>query len=108
MNRSPWPYWPLPVLKNHAELRARSGSAAALSSFLSSESRTMTQNSIRMPVETIRIMIDEELLREIDQAARRRKVNRSAQLCTALREYLKLLRIRDNEERDRKSVKSRR
>jgi hypothetical protein len=31
----------------------------------------MTQNSIRMPMETIRIVLDAELLREVDEGARR-------------------------------------
>ena len=36
-------------------------------------------------------MIDAELLREVDQAARRAGVSRSAFICDALREYLKRL-----------------
>ncbi|MBZ5675793.1 MAG: ribbon-helix-helix protein, CopG family [Acidobacteriia bacterium] len=55
-----------------------------------------------MPMEVIRIVIDAELLREIDQAARRAGISRSAFISDALREYLKRLRPRRPTERDRK------
>jgi len=59
----------------------------------------MTQNSIRMPVETIRIVIDAELLREVDQAARRAGISRSELVSEAVREYLKRQRIKDQGQR---------
>ena len=43
--------------------------------------------------ETIRIVIDAELLREVDQAARRAGISRDAYICNALREYIKRERI---------------
>jgi metal-responsive CopG/Arc/MetJ family transcriptional regulator len=43
-----------------------------------------------MPMETIRIVIDASLLREVDQAAGRAGVSRSEFVCEAVREYLKL------------------
>jgi len=52
-----------------------------------------------MPMETIRIVIDAELLREIDQAARRAGVSRSAFIREAAREYLKRLHIEDGHTR---------
>ena len=62
----------------------------------------MTQNSIRMPMETIRIVIDAELLREIDEAARRAGLSRSEFVCDAIREYLKRPRVRELQKSGRK------
>jgi metal-responsive CopG/Arc/MetJ family transcriptional regulator len=52
-------------------------------------------------METVQIVIDKELLRAADQAARRTKRNRSALIRDALREHLRRLRVREAEERDR-------
>jgi metal-responsive CopG/Arc/MetJ family transcriptional regulator len=52
-------------------------------------------------METVQIVLDKELLRATDQAARRTKRNRSALVRDALREHLRRLEIRDREERDR-------
>ncbi|MGC1484386.1 MAG: ribbon-helix-helix domain-containing protein [Candidatus Acidiferrum sp.] len=52
-------------------------------------------------METVQIVIDKDLLRAADQAARRTKRNRSALIRDALREHLRRLRVRDAEERDR-------
>jgi len=52
-------------------------------------------------METVQIVLDKELLRATDQAARRAKRNRSALVRDALREHLRRLAIRDREERDR-------
>lgn len=52
-------------------------------------------------METVQIVLDKELLRAADQAARRTKRNRSALVRDALREHLRRLAIRDLEERDR-------
>ena len=52
-------------------------------------------------VETIQVVMEEELLRTIDQAARRLKVNRSALIRTALRQHLRHLKVRDSEDSDR-------
>ncbi len=53
-------------------------------------------------MQTIQVVLDAQLLRATDRAARRRKVNRSALIRSALREHLKKLEIRELEERDRK------
>ena len=52
-------------------------------------------------METVQIVIDKDLLRAADQAARRTKRNRSALIRDALREHLRRLRVREAEERDR-------
>jgi metal-responsive CopG/Arc/MetJ family transcriptional regulator len=51
-------------------------------------------------VETIQVVLDSQLLRAADLAAKRRKVNRSALIRLALREHLKQLRVRELEERE--------
>ena len=53
-------------------------------------------------METIQIVLDKRLLHAADQAARRTKRNRSALVRDALREHLRRLEVRANEERDRK------
>lgn len=53
-------------------------------------------------METIQIVLDPALLRATDGAARRARVNRSALVREALREYLKRLRTRELEGRDRR------
>jgi metal-responsive CopG/Arc/MetJ family transcriptional regulator len=52
-------------------------------------------------METVQIVLDKELLRATDQAARRTKQNRSALVREALREHLRRLEIRISENRDR-------
>lgn len=52
-------------------------------------------------METIQIVLDKKLLHAADQAARRTKQNRSALMRDALREHLRRLEVRANEERDR-------
>ena len=52
-------------------------------------------------METIQIVLNAELLRATDGAARRARVNRSALVREALREYLKRLETRELEGRDR-------
>ena len=53
-------------------------------------------------METIQVVLDPNLLRAADRAARRTKLNRSALIREALREHLRRLEIRELEERDRK------
>ncbi len=53
-------------------------------------------------METIQVVLDEALLRAADGAARRARVNRSALVRKALREYLKRLEARELEARDRR------
>lgn len=53
-------------------------------------------------METIQVVLDSELLRAADRTARRAKLNRSALIRDALREYLRRQEIRELEERDRK------
>ena len=53
-------------------------------------------------METIQVVLDSELLRAADGAARRARVNRSALIREALREHLRELRRREAEARDRR------
>lgn len=57
-------------------------------------------------VETIQVVMDQELLRRVDRAARRLKVNRSALIRQALRQHLGRLRMREREEADRQGYES--
>jgi metal-responsive CopG/Arc/MetJ family transcriptional regulator len=57
-------------------------------------------------METIQIVIDSKLRQAADRVAKRKKVNRSALLRNALREYLKRERIREMEERDRRAYEA--
>ena len=52
-------------------------------------------------METIQVVLDAELLRATDGAARRARVNRSALVRRALREHLKRLATQNFEARDR-------
>ena len=52
-------------------------------------------------METIQIVLDKKLLQAADQAARQTKRNRSALMRDALREHLRKLEVRRQEERDR-------
>jgi len=52
-------------------------------------------------METIQIVIEKELLRATDRAARRRRLNRSALVREALRAHLRRLATADRERRDR-------
>jgi metal-responsive CopG/Arc/MetJ family transcriptional regulator len=52
-------------------------------------------------METIQIVLEKELLQATDRAARRTKRNRSALVREALREHLRRLEVRAQEERDR-------
>jgi len=52
-------------------------------------------------VETIQVVLEGELLKAADRAARRLKINRSAFIRQAMREHLRALRTREREEADR-------
>jgi metal-responsive CopG/Arc/MetJ family transcriptional regulator len=52
-------------------------------------------------IETVQIVLDKEILRATDRAARRMKRNRSALVREALPEHLRRREIRAKEERDR-------
>lgn len=52
-------------------------------------------------VKTIQIVIEKELLRATDRAARQRRLNRSALVRDALRAYLRRLAVQERERRDR-------
>ena len=52
-------------------------------------------------MQTIRVVLDEALLKGADQAARRTKVTRSALIRDALREHSKRLATIERERRDR-------
>lgn len=49
----------------------------------------------------VQVVLEDELLRAVDRAAGRRRVNRSALVRDALRLYLRELATRDRERRDR-------
>lgn len=57
--------------------------------------------SIVHNVQTIQVVLDKQLLRAADRAARQSKLNRSALIREALRAYLKQLNARERERRDR-------
>ena len=52
-------------------------------------------------MQTIQVVLDEDLLRAADRTAKRTKVNRSALVRQALREYLKKTHYQQLEHRDR-------
>ena len=57
---------------------------------------------------TIQIVLEKELLKAADRAARLTKRNRSALVREALREYLRRLEVHAQEERDREGYRRRR
>ena len=63
--------------------------------------------SIVHSMETIQVVLDSELLRAADQAARRARLNRSALVRRALREHLKRLETQELEARDRRGYRER-
>jgi metal-responsive CopG/Arc/MetJ family transcriptional regulator len=52
-------------------------------------------------MKVVQIVLDKRLLHAVDRAAKRTKQNRSALVRDALREHLRRLELRANEERDR-------
>ena len=58
-------------------------------------------------METIQVVLNAELLRSTDGAARRARMNRSALVREALREYLKHQKVRELEARDRAGFEKR-
>lgn len=58
-------------------------------------------------METIQVVLDSELLRATNGAAKRARVNRSSLIREALREHLKRLRAREIEARDRQGYQRR-
>jgi metal-responsive CopG/Arc/MetJ family transcriptional regulator len=56
-------------------------------------------------METIQVVLDAELLRAANGAAKRARVNRSALIREALREHLNRLRTREVEARDRRGYR---
>jgi metal-responsive CopG/Arc/MetJ family transcriptional regulator len=54
-------------------------------------------------MQTIQVVVEEELLRSADRAARHLKVNRSSLIRDALREHLRRLSIADLERREREA-----
>ena len=57
-------------------------------------------------METIQVVLDSKLRQIADRLAKRKKVNRSAIMRVALREYAKRELIREMEERDRKGYEA--
>ena len=57
-------------------------------------------------METIQVVLDSQLLRATEEAARRTKLNRSALIREALRAHLKNLETRERELRDRKGYEA--
>ena len=58
-------------------------------------------------METIQVVLDAQLLKAADTAAKKHKLNRSALIRQALQEYLKHLRVLDLEARDRRGYEAR-
>jgi len=58
-------------------------------------------------METIQVVLDKKLLQAADQAARRSKQNRSALVRQALREHLRRMELRAQEQRDREGYAKR-
>lgn len=58
-------------------------------------------------VRTIQIVLDEDLLRAADRAARMRRTSRSALFRAALRQHLRALRVKEREELDRAGYRRR-
>lgn len=54
-------------------------------------------------MKTIQIVLDSELLRATDSAAKRARVNRSALVRKALREHLRRLNVKELEARERRA-----
>lgn len=57
-------------------------------------------------MQTIQVVLDDQLLNAADVAAKREKVNRSALIRQALADHLKRLQISDLEERDRRGYQA--
>lgn len=57
-------------------------------------------------METIQIVLDQQLLKATDLAVKRQKVNRSQLIRHALREHLERLRVVDLEDRDRQGYQA--
>ena len=55
---------------------------------------------------TIQVVLDTELLKAANAAAKRQKLNRSALMRHALQQHLRQLRILELEERDRKGYEA--
>ena len=60
-----------------------------------------------MSAVTVQVVLDEELLREVDRAARAAQVNRSELVRAALREHLRRLEVLEREARDRSGYEQR-
>lgn len=56
-------------------------------------------------MQTIQVVMEEELLQSADRAARRLRLNRSALIRDALREHLKRLHYRELERREREAYR---
>jgi len=56
-------------------------------------------------MQTIQVVLDEELLRAADRAARRVRVNRSALIREALRRHLERMRTQELERREREGYR---
>jgi metal-responsive CopG/Arc/MetJ family transcriptional regulator len=57
-------------------------------------------------MQTIQVVLDSELMKAADTAAKRRKLNRSALIRQALQEHLSRLRVMELEERDRRGYQA--
>jgi metal-responsive CopG/Arc/MetJ family transcriptional regulator len=56
-------------------------------------------------METVQVVLDKQLLRAADRAAKQARLNRSALIREALREHLKRLQILELESRDRRGYR---
>lgn len=57
-------------------------------------------------METVQVVLGSKLLKAVDLAAKRQKVNRSALIRQALEEHLKRIRRAELEERDRRGYEA--
>ncbi len=57
-------------------------------------------------METIQVILDTPLLKAVDSAAKRQKVNRSALIRQALQEHLRRLHVAEQEQRDRRGYQA--
>ena len=56
-------------------------------------------------MQTIQVVLEEDLLKAADRAVKRSRTNRSALIRDALREHLRRIEIRELEDRDRKGYR---
>lgn len=78
--------------------------AAPCIRYLGASAGLIVESSVEhdQQVQTIQVVVEEQLLRAADRAAKQLKVNRSALFRDALRAYLRALETKRREDRDRR------